>query len=60
MDKSKLLKVFDNQSILIESLKNENKNLNLNFRKFRESQIIVDDHDYVVICSIDPLKLNKV
>jgi hypothetical protein len=60
MDKSKLLKVFDNQSILIDSLKNENKNLNLNFRKFRESQKIVDDHDYVVICSIDPLKVNKV
>jgi len=60
MDKSKLLKVFDNQSILIDSLKNENKNLKLNFRKFRESQKIIDDHDYTVICTIDPLKVNKV
>jgi hypothetical protein len=60
MDKDKLLKVFDNQSILIESLKNENKNLNLNFKKFRETQKIVEDHDYVVVCTINPLKVNKV
>ena len=60
MDKSKLLKVFDNQSILIDSLKNENKNLKLNFRKFRESQKIIEDHDYIVVCTIDPLKVNNV
>ena len=60
MDKSKLLKVFDNQATLIKSLKNENRNLNLNFRKFRESQKIIDDHDYFVVCTIDPLKVNEV
>ena len=60
MNSNQFLTVIDNQADLIEKLKEENVLLRTNSKKFRESHRILKEHDYYVICSIDPLKVLSV
>ena len=60
MDKDHLDKVLDNQLSLIERLKEENQKLVINSQRFEESNKILWDNDYYVICSIDPLRVLNV
>ena len=60
MDKDHLDKVLDNQLSLIERLKEENQKLTLNSQRFEESNKILWDNDYYVVCSIDPLNVLNV
>ena len=60
MDKDHLDKVLDNQLSLIERLKEENQKLIINSQRFEESNKILWDNDYYVICSIDPLSVLNV
>ena len=60
MNNNQFLTVIDNQAELIKKLKEENVLLRTNSRKFKESHRILKEHDYYVICSIDPLKVLSV
>ena len=53
-------KIIDNQTELINRLKEENDSLNNNVNKFRRSKMILNDHDYSVKCSIQPLEVLEV
>jgi len=57
---SRYEKIIDNQTELIDRLKNENNSLNKNINKFRRSKRILNDHDYSVKCSIKPLEVLEV
>ena len=60
MDNKNLDRVLDNQNDLINKLKEENKKLLLNRQRFEESNKILWDNDYSVVCSIDPLVVIEV
>ena len=59
-DNSRYEKIIDNQTELINRLKEENDSLNNNVNKFRRSKMILNDHDYSVKCSIQPLEVLEV
>jgi len=59
-ENSRYEKIIDNQSELINHLKKENDSLNQNINKFRRSKKILNDHDYSVKCSIQPLEVLEV
>ncbi|MDP7609690.1 MAG: hypothetical protein QF814_08230 [Candidatus Marinimicrobia bacterium] len=59
-DNGRYEKIIDNQAELINRLKNENNILNQNVNKFRRSKRILNDHDYSIRCSIQPLEVLEV
>jgi len=60
LSKSTYNDIIDNQTDLINRLKNDIIRLQNNSQKFRQSRKIVNNHDYSIKCSIKPFKIIEV